>query len=298
MSGEDRWRFWKGHALGNDYIVLEAGSPPPAVVRRLCDRHCGVGGDGVLVGDLTRDPVGLRIFNPDGGEAEKSGNGLRIFAAWLHSRGLVDETPFQVALPAETVELAVLGARPDGAVTVRADMGTASFRAGDVHYDGAPAGAEVLDAPLDLGGETVRIHLVSTGNPHCVVFPDADTRPPARPGPPDRRDLARLGPALQAQPGFRHGVNVQLARVTGPDSIEALVWERGAGETMASGSSACAIAAVAVRTGRVTGPRLQVRMPGGLLEVEVGDGWRLRLTGPAQVVFEGWLAGPVVAGWA
>jgi diaminopimelate epimerase len=289
---DDRGRFWKGHALGNDYIVLATGEAPGAgVVRGLCDRHRGVGADGVLVAGTAADPVTLRIFNPDGGEAEKSGNGLRIFAAWLHHRGLVGAERFRVALRAETVEMEVEGASADGTRVVRVDMGAASFQAGDVHYTGAEPTAEVMGDALDVASETVRIHLVSMGNPHCVVFVDEPGRPL------ERERLARVGPALQSLPAFAQGINVQLARVVTPDTIEALVWERGAGETLASGSSACAVAAAAVRSGRLEGRRLRVRMPGGGLDVRIDDGWRVRLTGAAQIVYEGQVPAGVLSAW-
>ena len=272
--------FWKGHALGNDYIVLDPsdGAPPPeAAIRRLCDRHRGVGGDGILVADRDRDPVGLRIFNPDGSEAEKSGNGLRIFGAWLHGRGLVGEDPFQVALPEETVEMRVLEVRPDGALVLAVEMGRASFRAGRLPYTGAPADAEVVGGAIEAGGEVVSAHLVSMGNPHCVVF--ADTL--------DMERFRRLGPAIQDLPAFPRGVNVQLARIAGPASVEIRIWERGAGETAASGSSACAVVAAARRAGRIEAEEVEVRMPGGVVVVRVDASWAVRLTGGARMVFRG-----------
>jgi diaminopimelate epimerase len=281
-------RFWKGHALGNDYIVVDASEPPPpAVLRALCDRHRGVGGDGVLVGDTRVDPVALRIFNPDGGEAEKSGNGLRIFGAWLHGTGRVGERPFQVALTGETVEMRVEAVAAHGVRTLRVQMGTASFRAGHVHYTGAPADQDVVGATLAVDGQEVALHLVSVGNPHCVVFVDEL----------DPATFRRVAPGLQALPVFDRGINVQFARVAGPATLEALVWERGAGETLASGSSACAVAAAAIRSGRVAERRLQVVMPGGELEVDVDPAWGIRLRGTAQLVFEGEVDHAVVDGW-
>jgi diaminopimelate epimerase len=281
--------FWKGHALGNDYIILDGGAPPAAgVVRALCDRHRGVGADGVLVGDTAADPVALRIFNPDGGEAEKSGNGLRIFGAWLHSRGRAGDAPFQVALPGETVEMRVQDATPDGTRTIRVAMGTARFRASDVHFTGAAPADEVAGAALDVEGERVPVHLVSVGNPHCVVFVD-DLDPAA---------FRRTAPRLQALPAFSRGINIQFARVAGEAVLEALIWERGAGETLASGSSACAVASAAVRSGRVAQRNLRVVMPGGELAVEIHDDWQIRLTGPAQILYEGDVPDAVAAAWA
>lgn len=273
--------FWKGHGLGNDYLVVESGSaPPPALVRALCDRHRGVGADGVLVGDTAADPVRLRIFNPDGTEAEKSGNGLRIFGAWLHHRGRVADRPFRVALPGETVEM-VVESLDDGVPTLRVAMGTASFRAGAVHFTGAGPDEEVMGRPLRVADDAILpIHLVSMGNPHCVVLLDTL----------DDGEFRRLAPALQRHPAFAEGVNIQFARVAGPGALELRIWERGAGETLASGSSACAATAAALRTGRLSERDVEVRMPGGSVRVQIDEEWGVVLTGPAEVVVEGeWL---------
>lgn len=273
--------FWKGHALGNDYIVLDrtdAAPPEPSMIRALCDRHRGVGGDGVLVADRSSDPIGLRIFNPDGSEAEKSGNGLRIFGAWLHGQRYVDpDSPFHVALPAERVEMRVESRADDGALMIRVDMGAARFRAGDVAFTAVNPDAEVQGRPLDVEGGPVSIHLVSLGNPHCVVFVDVM----------DREELRRTAPLIQAHPAFEHGVNVQFARPVAADTLEAAIWERGAGETLASGSSACAVAAAALRAGLVSGHRFEVRMAGGAVTVQIDDDWGVRLTGEARIVFSG-----------
>lgn len=271
-------RFWKGHALGNDYLVLDgttASPPGPALVRALCDRHRGVGGDGVLVADLS-DGVALRVFNPDGTEAEKSGNGLRILGAWLRDLGRIGDEPVKVALPGESVELVVLSS-DDGVHTVRVAMGEPSFRAGDIPFTRANPDAEVQGLSLAVAGTPLGIHLVSMGNPHCVVFFDhlVDDR------------FQRLAPTLQAHPGFPAGVNVQFARVVDDTTIEARIWERGAGETLASGSSACAVVAAAHRSGRIDAREVQVVMPGGGVTVERDDDGGLHLIGEAVVVFEG-----------
>ena len=285
--------FWKGHALGNDYIVLDGtggSAPDPARIRFLCDRHRGVGGDGVLVGDLDRDPVGLRIFNPDGTEAEKSGNGLRIFGAWLLDRGRVREGIwFDVELPGETVEMQAVSRTDDGAPVLRVRMGTASFRAGNVGYAGADAEAEVLGEDLRLDGEldgepdgVVAVHLVSMGNPHCVILDDDM----------DAARFRHLAPRIQAHPWFERGVNVQLARVEASGVLRARIWERGAGETLASGSSACAVAAIARRAGLVGSTPVEVRMDGGSVTVEIDGAWNVVLTGEARIVFRGQVAVP------
>ncbi len=282
-------RFWKGQALGNDYVVLDGtgtGAPDPGVIRGLCHRHRGVGADGVLVADLSDEVPAVRIFNPDGGEAEKSGNGLRIFGAWLHDTGRVGTEPFRVALPGETVEMVVVSSRA-GMHTLRVAMGTPRFRAGDIPFADADPDAEVQGRSLGVAGTALGIHLVSMGNPHCVVFVD------------DLDDDAfrRLAPTLQAHPAFTAGVNVQFARVADDDTLEARIWERGAGETLASGSSACAVVAAAHRSGRIDADAVTVSMPGGSVTVERDEAGGLYLTGEAGVVFEGVVADQTVAGW-
>lgn len=289
--------FWKGQALGNDYIVVDRtgeGPPAKAVIRAICDRHRGVGSDGLLVADLDADPVGLRIFNPDGTEAEKSGNGLRIFGTWLHTLGVASsDAPFRVALPGEVVEMRVLSRTQRGRLILQVEIGRASFRAGDVPFSPMGAGTdadadldpdtEIRDWPLDVEGDTVTVNPVSLGNPHCVIFVD-DL---------DEAEFRRRAPIIQAHPAFERGVNLQFARVAGPGVLEAFIWERGAGETLASGSSATAVVAAAVHTGRVTGEEFEVRMPGGSVRIDVGDDWRLRLTGEAGGVCRG----EMVEGW-
>lgn len=282
--------FAKGHALGNDYLVVDAADLPwplsPARVRALCDRHRGIGSDGVLLGSLDDGAIRLRIFNPDGSEAEKSGNGLRIFGAYLHGRGVVGSSPFAVELPKDRVRMQVVGASVGGELDIVVDMGPASFRGSDVGF--RPEPGEALGWELELGGgESARVHPVSLANPHCVVFVD-DLR---------RDDFLRRAPRLATHPAFAAGTNVQFARVAGPATLEAWIYERGVGETLASGSSACAVAAVAARLGLIEARRVTVEMPGGSVRVELGEDWLVRLRGPAVVVVHGRVQAEVVAAW-
>jgi diaminopimelate epimerase len=271
--------FFKAHGLGNDYIAVDGsdvgtGLAPPAV-RLICDRHLGVGSDGLLVriGSAEAE-FGVRIYNPDGGEAEKSGNGLRIFAAFLLHRGEVEVgRPFRVQTKGGIVRMEVLEVTGDGVLTVEVEMGRASFRSSAVGLSGPDR--EVAGEPLELPtGDRVAIHTVSIGNPHCVCFED-ELRVD---------EMRRRGPLISTHPWFAAGTNVQFARPSGPAEVEALVWERGAGETLASGSSACAVAAAAVRRGLVAERLVTVRMPGGSLFVDVGEEWDLRLRGPVETV--------------
>ena len=285
----DRVTFFKGHGLGNDCLALDLDALPfelsPPAVRLVCDRHTGVGSDGILarVPSSVAD-FGVRIFNPDGSEAEKSGNGLRIFAAYLMDRHLArPRAPFTVETPGGIVQLAILGESDDGVLDVEAEMGTASFRSADVGLGGPDR--ETGNEPLELAaGDTVAINTVSVGNPHCVVFVDEL----------DVESLRRRAPQISTHPDFERGTNVQFAVGVDPATVEAWVWERGAGETRASGSSACAVAAAAVRRGIVTERRVAVRMPGGTLHVEVRDDWSLLLRGPVEGVYRGELTGAMV----
>lgn len=293
----------KGQALGNDYLVVDAhalaaslGAPAgdaaadpmtPRLARSLCDRHVGLGADGVLVGWPAAAPIRLRIWNPDGTEAEKSGNGVRIFGAWLHGRGVVAGDPFDVALSRDTVRLRVLGESPGAALDLSVAMGRADFRGSAVAF--GPRPGIVDDEPLDLGAAgSARVNTVSLGNPHCVVLVEAF----------DREDFERRGPALATHAAFARGTNVQFARALDPRTAEAWVWERGAGETLASGSSACAVAATLARKGLLDAGPATVRMPGGAVEVDVAEDWAVTLRGPAQMVYEARVPGDVLAWWA
>jgi diaminopimelate epimerase len=286
----NRVTFFKGHGLGNDYVALELEALPfdltPPAVRLICDRHTGVGSDGILAAVSSESAdFGVRIFNPDGSEAEKSGNGLRIFAAYLLDRSRVRiGTPFTVETPGGVVGLLIRGESDDGVLDVEAEMGTASFRSADVGLGGPDR--ETENEALELAaGDVVHINTVSVGNPHCVVFVDEL----------DPEDLRRRAPQISTHPDFARGVNVQFAVGADPSSVEAWVWERGAGETSASGSSACAVAAAAVRRGMVSEREVAVRMPGGTLHVSVRDDWSLLLRGPVEAVYRAELTGEMVA---
>jgi diaminopimelate epimerase len=274
--------FHKGHGLGNDYIAVEPDELPfeltGTAIRLICDRHRGVGSDGILTRvPSSRADFGLRIYNPDGSGAEKSGNGLRIFAAYLLERGEVGErAAFTVETPGGLVSMEILGRDERGVLDVEVEMGRASFRSSAVSLTGPDR--EVNGEMLELeAGDRVTINSVSLGNPHCVVFEDEI----------DPDDMRRRGPQIATHPWFEHGTNVQFARVAGPAELEAFIWERGAGETQASGSSACAVAAVAVRRGLVSGREVTVAMPGGALRITVREDWTILLRGPVENVCSG-----------
>lgn len=273
-------KWLKAHALGNDYLSIAEGELPveltPPAVRMICDRHSGLGSDGILVRvGSERADFGVRIYNPDGSEAEKSGNGLRIFAAFLLEAGAVSiGEPFSVDTLSGVVGMEILDLTEDGVYMIEAEMGRASFRSSAVGLQGPDreVDEEILELP---GGDRVAFTTVSIGNPHCVCFED-DLVP---------EDLRRRGPQISSHPWFERGTNVQFARPSGPDEIEVFVWERGAGETQASGSSACAVAAAGLRRGLLQQRSVKVRMPGGTLHVTVGEEWDVLLRGPVECVY-------------
>jgi len=250
-------RFEKWHALGNAYLLVEqpaAGTLAPTRVRRLCDVDTGIGSDGLL--EVTGREAGravVRIWNPDGSTAELSGNGTRIAAAWLLRESGLPEVEIET-------ESKLVRAVPGAPDMVRQELGVVSV--GD-------------DEVLDVAGERLGIVTADVGNPHAVVLRDALSRD----------DLLRLGPAIETHPRFPRRTNVQLAIPEPPDKVSVLVWERGAGETAASGSSAVAVAAVAVARGWCSSP-VRVAMPGGELVVTITDG-QASLEGPAEQICVG-----------
>ena len=280
-------RFVKSHGLGNDYLVLaedDLGFPLVAdTIRRLCHRSLGLGADGILLQVASpRADFGVRIFNPDGSEAEKSGNGLRIFAKYAYEHAGASGPRFSVETAAGVVGcMCEVVAGRIASVTV--EMGRASFVARDVPMSGAAG--EAVGVPLELDDQAVTVTAVSLGNPHCVVLRDRL----------DEAEVRTLGPRLEHHPTFPRRTNVQFARLASPGRLEILIWERGAGFTLASGSSACAAAAAAVKLGLTpTGP-VTVSMPGGTLSIEVRPDWTISLSGPVEEVASGTLSPDLVA---
>lgn len=269
-------RYLKYHALGNDYIVLRPNTfgveLSPDNVRVICHRNYGVGADGVLYGPVesTSCDFGLRIFNPDGSEAEKSGNGLRIFARSLYDEGLVNEQPFSI----ETLGGIVSCKVETGGTIVTVQMGEVSFNSQRIPVAGAPR--EVLNEELCASGRAFTFCAATVGNPHCVVLSDAPTPSEAR----------QYGPLIEHNPRFPNRTNVQFMKVVDRGNIQIEIWERGAGYTLASGSSSTAAAAVAHRLG-FCDPEITVHMPGGEIRIQLKDGSFATMTGPVTKVCEG-----------
>ncbi len=260
----------KYQALGNDYLVLDLPAALDEVVRLLpqvCDRHLGLGADGLLAFDPTA--MSVRIFNPDRSEAQKSGNGLRITAAHaVLEHGAPDAFELRTLDRSNAVKIL---ARNGPEITSELDIGRPSFRAADLpaKFEGEPEEV-VIDTP---SGRVTAV-LVSVGNPHCVVFHEPVTK----------ERCLDLGPYLERHPAFPERTNVQLCEVVDRARARAEIWERGAGYTLASGTSASAVAAACMRRGLVD-DRVTVEMPGGNLAVRRESNGNLFQTGPARRVY-------------
>lgn len=272
-------RFHKYHALGNDYIVLNPGdfpswAPAPSIeqIRVVCHRNFGVGSDGILWGPLpsSQSEFGLRIFNPDGSEAEKSGNGLRIFSRFLWDQGLVKKPTFSVETPGGQVQSSI----KDNGRLITVEMGRVSFDSVKIPVTGAER--EVINETMTVLDRDFTFCAATIGNPHCVI--PLDEISPA---------LAhKYGPHFETHPNFPRKTNVQFLRVIDRANIQIEIWERGAGYTLASGSSSSAAAAVAHKLGLVD-RSVTVHMPGGQIAIEIGDAFSITMTGTVNKVAEG-----------
>lgn len=269
-------RFVKYHALGNDYLMLDPApgkdAPGPSEIRLMCDRHYGVGSDGVLFGPIAHATCdfALRLFNPDGGEFEKSGNGLRIFSRYLWDRGKVGLEPFTIMTPGGKVTSQV---HPGGR-SVTVEMGRISFHSSRIPVAGPPR--EVIDETLVVDGLEFNFCAATIGNPHCVILQDRVSAEQAH----------RWGSLIENEPRFPNRTNVQFMAVVDRSTIQIEIWERGAGYTLASGSSSCAAAAVAHRLG-LCDARIQVKMPGGSIHVVISNDGSISMTGSVTRVCEG-----------
>ena len=268
--------FTKMHGLGNDFVVIDAirqqVALSPAQVRRIADRHFGVGCDQLLLVEPPRSAdtqFHYRIFNADGGEVEQCGNGARCFARYVQDAGLTDATVIDVGTAQGPIRLFT---EPDG--MVRVNMGAPRLDPAEIPFD---APAQRATYALTLDGRDVEVGALSMGNPHAVLLVDDVTTAP----------VATLGPLIESHPRFPQRVNAGFMAVRGRDRIDLRVYERGAGETLACGTGACA----AVVSGRLRGlldERVRVRLPGGELVISwLGEGAPVWMTGPATHVFDG-----------
>ncbi len=273
-------RFHKYHALGNDYLVMNPAdfpgwtTPTREQIRVICHRNFGVGSDGILWGPLpsTRARFALRIFNPDGSEAEKSGNGLRIFSRYLHDQKLTGDEPFMIETPGGVVESTVM----NGGQLITVEMGRVTFQSDQIPVAGAVR--NVLNEKFTIQDREFTFCAAGIGNPHCVIVLTEISEHLAR----------KYGPDIETHCNFPNRINVQFLKVLDRQNIQIEIWERGAGYTLASGSSSSASAAVAHKLGLVDA-KLTVHMPGGEIRIEIAPDFSVKMSGPTTRVAEGTL---------
>ncbi len=278
-------QFVKSHGLGNDYFVMDQSEVSfeltSDVIQLLCHRNYGIGSDGILLlVPSDKADFGLRILNPDGSEAEKSGNGLRIFAKYLFEHGHCDKEVFTIDTLGGivTAELEI----NHGLVPfVTVEMGDAIFQSNLIPVAGNKR--EVVQEEISVGGESLKITAVSVGNPHCVVFVDELSEDQIR----------KLGPLLETHELFPNRINVQFAKPISRNKVEILIWERGAGYTLASGSSSCAVASACVKNGFTDGS-VTVSMPGGELDINIREDWSIKMRGAVEEVAVGNLSADIL----
>ena len=257
--------YVRSHGLSNDYIVMDPKDLPfdltPDAVRLICDRNRGVGSDGILVVSAGQGAdFGVRILNPDGSEAEKSGNGVRIFAKFLREHGYTTKDRFTLHTLGGRVTC-LLEHEAGRVAQITVDMGKAKF--------------DDFDS-IEVEGRRIQVTSVSVGNPHCVVIvPDVS-----------KVDVRGLGPKIENHKAFPNRTNVQFAQIVSRDEVKIEIWERGAGYTLASGSSSCAVAAACHRKGFVA-PDMTITMPGGQLRISISEDGEIRMRGPVEEICSG-----------
>ncbi|MGB8490218.1 MAG: diaminopimelate epimerase [Bacteroidales bacterium] len=274
--------FLKMHGLGNEYIVLDAANigfqlTKQAIIR-LCNIHFGIGSDGIVMKvPSDKADFGFRVYNPDGSEAEKSGNGLRIFCKYLYDYGFAKGRHFSVETLTDVVYADIVEEAEMKASLVRVDMGKAIFSSRSIPVNSDLP--EFIGQKIWAGDREFEVNCVSVGNPHCVVIKQ-DL---------DENEVRKYGPLLENHPLFPNRINVQFATPISDHDARILIWERGAGYTLASGSSSCAASSVLVKRGLVKGD-LTMHMQGGTLKIQIDKEWNIRMTGEVREIAKGVLS--------
>jgi diaminopimelate epimerase len=278
--------FVKMHGLGNEYIVMESSKTDfqltSQVIKRLCNIHFGIGSDGiVMLVPSTKADFGFRVYNPDGSEAEKSGNGLRILCKYLYDYGHAKSRKFSVETLTDIVYAEIVEEENGKAMLIRVDMGKAIFSSRDIPVNSDQP--EFIGQKITAGDKEFEVNCVSVGNPHCVVIKEEL----------DEKEIRAYGPLLENHPLFPNRINVQFARVLSDHDAEILIWERGAGFTLASGSSSCAASSILVKRGLIKGD-LTMHMQGGSLKIDIDKAWNIRMTGEVREIARGVLGGELL----
>jgi len=254
-------------------------------IRTICDVHYGVGSDGILLKvSSEKADFGLKIFNPDGSEAEKSGNGLRIFCKFLYDYGFTRSKVFSVETKGGIVKAKVEEIKKGKAKVITIDMGKAEFRSEKIPVECEKD--ECIAEKIKVNGREFEINCVSVGNPHCVIIVDELKE----------EDVKKYGSLIEKLPIFPNRVNVQFAKPISRSKVEIRIWERGTGYTLASGSSSCAVASVMVKKG-LTDRDVTVVMPGGELKISIDENWNIRMTGEVQEICNGKLSDELIERW-
>ena len=271
--------FVKSHGLGNEYAIFDSEHISFQInelnIKKICNVHYGIGSDGILLKiPSNKADFGLKIYNPDGSEAEKSGNGLRIFSKFLYDYKWSKNKNFTIETKGGIVNATVIESINDRAKIIKIDMGKAIFDSKSIPVlNNKP---ECIDEKLTLEDTTFSINCVSVGNPHCVILRDAL----------DIDQIKKYGPQIENNKLFPHRINVQFAKVLNEKEVEILIWERGAGFTLASGSSSCAVASVLYKKGLIQSD-VTIRMLGGALTISIDKSWNLQMTGEVKQIAEG-----------
>lgn len=278
--------FVKIHGLGNEYIVLNEDEInfqlSDSLIQTLCNVHFGIGSDGVLLKvKSNKADFGLKIYNPDGSEAEKSGNGLRIFSKYLYDYKFASSKIFTIETLGGIVKSHIIEEDNGKARMIKVDMGRAIFKSRDIPVD---SDLDLFfDQTITVGDKQYQVNCVSVGNPHCVVVKDEL----------DIEEIKKYGPLIENHPIFPNRINVQFVKPVSNNEVEAIIWERGAGYTLASGSSSSAVATVVKKKG-LTENNITVKMPGGELKLEIDDDWNIQMTGPIQEIAKGTISDEII----
>ena len=278
--------FVKSHGLGNEYIVLNEDEISfdlsTKAVTIICNVNFGIGSDGILLKvKSSKADLGLRIFNPDGSEAEKSGNGLRIFCKYVFDYGYVKKESFSVETKGGIVHATIIKKINGKANIIKVDMGTANFDARSIPT--LFELNEVQNETIVVGNKKYEINCVSMGNPHCVIIKDSL----------DIDEIKTYGPMIENYRQFPNRINVQFAKIIDRKLVEILIWERGAGFTLASGSSSCAVASVLRKKGLID-REVVIKMLGGQLVIDIDDKFNVRMTGEVKQICEGILSDELI----
>ena len=274
-------KFIKSHGLGNDYIVIDGKDTDYSLtkshIKRICHRNYGIGSDGILM--LCKSNIadyGLKIFNPDGSKAEKSGNGLRIFSAYLYEHKKIKRNKKITIETDGGLTVSEFVKEVGGKKYIKVEMGEAKFKQKKIPVKVKSSDEYCINKIIKLGNKKFIFNCVSVGNPHCVIFLNKISP-----------DIAKnYGSKIEVCNYFPNRINVQFAKIINRNTVQIEIWERGAGYTLASGSSSCAVVSVGFRLGLLNN-KVKVKMPGGILKITINNRYQLQMEGPVEKICEG-----------